>query len=360
MIKFAKRCIKRIIGKAYSIYIKKQQMNMIVNTHHDVSEIGENVFDARKYGFSLSESSILRLNKENIGEYISTWEAYQPRMRNDSHFVMSDDKYVFSMTFGKYIEVPRNYGLIQNGTIIPLDEEINIDNLYEFLLSKNGGVIKDRCGYNGYGVYVLKVVGGKLTYKDKEVTEDEIKKFVSEFKTGIIQSNVIQGSFENEIFDKSINTVRVISMKRKDADYHEVVAALQRIGTERSAPVDNFAQGGGSAPIDIETGMLGSMTCFNSFDDAGKRIFYDVHPDSGAQIQGRVVPHWNDIKQKIADITRKLPFFEYIAWDIVIKNDGIALIETNMKSSLDLFQVHGGMRNSYLGQKYREHGYIKE
>ena len=58
-------------------------------------------------------------------------------------------------------------------------------------------------------------------------------------------------------------------------------------------------------------------------------------------------------------MTNKLPFFEYIAWDIVIKEEGIALIETNMKSRLDLFQAHRGMRNESLGQKYREQGYIR-
>lgn len=348
------------LKKKYRKYCDKKIKEYIINLHHDVTKYGDNIFDARKYDFSLTESNIYKLNNDNYKEYITTWESYQPRMKQTPYFVISDDKYVFSMIFGKYIDVPKSYGLIRSGHIIPLEEEIDIDNLYEFLLSKNGGVIKDRCGSDGFGIYVLKVVDGKLTYKDKEVTEDEVKKFVSEFKTGIIQSNMIQGSFENEIFDKSINTVRVVSMKKKDGDCHEIVAALQRIGTNRSAPVDNFNQGGGSALINIETGEMGSMTWIDSFDENGKRIFYDVHPDTGSQIKGRVVPRWNEVKEKIEDVTRKLPFFGYIAWDIVIKDDGIALIETNMKSSLNVFQVHGGMRNSYLGQKYREHGFIKE
>lgn len=348
------------LKKIYRDYRQKKFKQCIINQHHDVSEIVSNVFDARKYDFSLAESSILRLNKDNVGEYITTWEAYQPRMKETPHFIMSDDKYVFSMTFGKYIEVPETYGIIQNGKVVAVNAEINKDNLYDFLVSKNGGIIKDRCGYNGYGIYVFRAIDGKLTYKDRIVSREDIAKIVESFKTGIIQSSIAQGTFENDIFPDSVNTIRIISMKKKDEDYHEIVAAVQRIGTKRSAPVDNFSQGGGSAPIDIQTGKIGSMSCIDSFDENDERVYYDTHPDNGAQIKGKVVPNWESIKAEIVEVTRKLPYFSMIAWDIAVKDEGIAVIEVNMKSSLNIFQIHGGMRNSYLGQKYREHGFIKE
>lgn len=348
--------LKRIYGKYYSNKFK----NNIINQHHDVSVIAENVFDARKYDFSLAESSILNLNKENVGDYITTWEAYQPRLRETPYFIMADDKYVFSMTFGKFIETPETYAIIQNGTLIPILEKVDEENIYDFLLEKKGGVIKDRCGYNGYGIYVFNVIDGKLTYKGETINKDKIIDIVKGFKAGIVQSNITQGTFENEIFPESVNTVRIISMKQKDKDFHEIVAAVQRIGTKRCAPVDNFSQGGGSCPIDIETGEIGSMSCIDSFDENRKRIYFDVHPDTGAQIKGKVIPNWNNIKSEIIEVTKKLPYFPIIAWDIAVKDDGIAVIEVNMKSSLNIFQIHGGMRNKLLGQKYREHGFIKE
>lgn len=348
-----------ILRRAYRVYSQKKLKKRIVNSHHDVTAISRGVFDGRKYDFSLSESNIYKLDETNYKEYINTWESYQPRVKQTPYFVMSDDKYVFSMTFGNYIEVPKTYAIIQNGRIVAVNENISEENLYDFLVMQNGGVIKDRCGCDGFGIYVLMVSDGMLIYRENVISKEQLLEIVSEFKNGIIQARFEQCNFENELFGKSINTVRVVSIKKKDEDCHEIVAALQRIGTDRSAPVDNFNQGGGSALIDIETGEIGSMTCIDSFDEDGNRIFYEKHPDSGIQIKGKVLPYWSEIKEKIIDVTRKMPFFEYIAWDIVVKEDGIALIETNMKSSLNVFQVHGGMRNDYLGQKYREHGYIK-
>lgn len=349
-----------ILKKRYKKLKEEKLRKKIIDQHYDVSEIYEHAFDARKYGFSMAESSILRLNKENIGEYITTWEAYQPRLMQTPYFMMADDKYVFSMTFGKYIDTPETYAIIQNGEIVSVDEEINVDNIYDILLSKNGGVIKDRCGYNGYNIYVFEEKEGVLLYKGEYISKERMLNIVKGFKHGIIQSSIVQGKFENEIFSQSVNTVRIISMKRKDKDYHEIIAAVQRIGTKRCAPVDNFSQGGGSCPINIETGEIGAMSCIDSFDESGKRIYFDTHPDTGVQIKGRIIPNWDDVKKEIIEVTKKLPYFPIIAWDVAIKDEGIAVIEVNMKSSLNIFQIHGGMRNELLGQKYREHGYIKE
>ncbi|MBR3933209.1 MAG: hypothetical protein IKJ68_04810 [Clostridia bacterium] len=340
---------------------KKQIKNQVVNAHHDVSKFAEsNVADMRKYGFSFSESGVFNLKENDYREYISTYEAYKPRLKSSPYVMISDDKYLFSLVYGKYIDTPKAYALIQDGIVVDLSgKKLDNSNLYDFLLANNGMVIKDRSGCDGFGVYVFNVNGDKITYKNQVINRNELENIIKKFKNGLVQSKVEQGDFENSIYSGSVNTIRVISMRKKNSYEHEVVAALQRIGTKKSMPVDNFNQGGGSALIDIETGEIGSMTCLDSYDDSGKRVFYDIHPDSGSKINGLLIPNWDSIKQTIIDVTRVLPFFEYIAWDIVLKNDGIAVIETNMKSSLNVFQVHGGMRNSFLGQKYREKGYLE-
>lgn len=334
----------------------------VVNAHHNVSVIDPSrVYDARKQGFTLSESALFGLNEKNIGEYITTWEGYQPRLAEKPHFVVSDDKMLFSFAMEGIVEVPRIYAVITAGRVESVsDEELTNSNLYDFFLKNQGGVLKARSGYNGYGIHVYTTDGAALFERGEAVSREAFDKVVAGSKSCLVQNRMEQGAYARGLFEDSVNTLRIISMKTKDSNAHEVVAAVQRIGTRRSAPVDNFSQGGASALIDLETGTLSAMTCIDSYDASGNRVFFDRHPDTGAQIRGITVPDWAGIKRAIADITRKRPFFDLVAWDIVLKDDGIAVIETNMKSTLGVFQVHGGMRSSLLGQKYKEFGYIKD
>ena len=158
--------------------------------------------------------------------------------------------------------------------------------------------------------------------------------------------------------DGTVNTLRIVSIRPEGETRHEIVGALQRIGTDASAPVDNFSQGGLTALIDLDSGVLGKASSGDYFDRDGKRIFLSKHPDTGAQIEGVAVPNWKEIKDKIVEVTEQLPFFEYIAWDLVVRDHGVSVLETNMKSSLNIFQVHGGARNTLLGQTYRKHGWL--
>lgn len=334
--------------------------NVIVNKHHDVSVFDKkDVKDFRKKGFSLAESALYNLTLDNYKDYITTWESYQPRLINNPYFPISDDKYLFYLVYSHFIKTPMVYALISDGEIYWLSEENNGARLLDFFLSHGGGVIKDRGGCDGFGVFVFTVSSsGQLMYNGSAVSLDQIEKIVLGCKKGIVQERVLQGTFENEIYDKSVNTIRIVTMKRKGKEEHEIVAALQRIGNDKSKPVDNFNQGGGSCLINVENGEIGPMKSMLYKDAEGNFLELDSHPDSGTLIKGKKIPNWQEIKYHIIDLTRKLPFFECIAWDVVLQDDGIAVIETNMKSSLNVFQIHQPMRNTLLGEKYREHGWL--
>ncbi|MBQ7578742.1 MAG: hypothetical protein IJT21_10820 [Synergistaceae bacterium] len=353
--------IIKLLRKIYSKYKLSKFRNFIVNSHHNISKIDiNNIADMRKHGFTFTESQTFDLINNDYREYISSWEAYQPRLKDGRYFPISDDKYLFSLVFGNYVRVPENYALINDGRVIPIkSEKINANNLYDYLVKLpkgGGGTIKDRGGCDGYNVYVFSSDGENLFYKGEICTREKFAEIINKFKSGIVQEKITQGKFESAIFDKSINTVRIISIRKtKGSGEHEIFAAVQRIGTNISAPVDNFSQGGGSAIINLETGELGSMKSITLGQNC-----YDYHPDTGAKIKGLIIPGWADLKRKIIDLTAKLPFFDFIAWDIVIQDDGFAVIEINMKSTLNLFQIHGGLRNSKLGQKYAEMGYLEK
>ena len=336
-----------------------KERHKAVNFGNDLlSAVNGPIADRRRQGFSLWDSYCFELNNHDHRDYISTWEAWQPRKNSTPYFKISDDKYLFACVFGPHITVPPTYALIEKGEL--LDVDVRGGDIYDRLRERGGVFLKDRFGSEGFNVVELRAQSDGLYHRDKLLTREDLSDIIRGFPHGIIQGRLAQGQFENGIFAESINTIRVISMRRRDGVEHEVVGAMHRFGTKKSAPVDNFRQGGACARVDIETGRLGKLAAMFDTDREGRHIFRAQHPDTGAQVEGAVIPNWEKLKGLVAELTRKLPFFEYTAWDFAAQDDGFALIEINMKSGLGFFQVHGGARHTPLGEKYREHGYLVE
>lgn len=351
----------KLAKKVYNYQKIRQKRKSMINLKEEENKINyKKTADLRKKGFSPLESYCYDLKLNDYREYISTWEAYQPRIMYNPYFKISDDKYLFSLVFGKYIKVPKTLALIENGKIIDVNsEKMNIDSLYKILKTKEI-IIKDRYGKNGENVYLIKNINNIIYCKNKILTKEGIYEIIRKFSHGIIQEKIEQGDFENEIFDKSINTIRIISIPKKDSNEHEIIGAVQRIAKNEITPVDNFHRGGISALIDINTGIIGKAASLYDVDNDGNHIFYEKHPDTGGKIEGKIIPNWEKLKKFVSEITIKLPFWKFIAWDFVVQNQGFALLEINMKSELNVFQVHGGIRNSLIGKKYRENGWLVE
>ena len=359
------RILKPIYNGLKSVYGKLRERKHrydVVNGNHTVLAVDKKlVADRRREGFSLIDSYCYDLAQNDYHDYVSSWEESQPEKEFNPYGCLSGDKYLFAQVFGQQIKVPMTWALIECGKLIPIEQSaLSEENIYSFFIKMGGGVMKDRFGANGFNVYVFTVDQEKLYYKNKPVSQSELQEIIRQFTHGIVQERIVQGAFENSIFDKSINTVRVLSVKKKGEQSHEVIGALQRIGSMKSAPVDNFNQGGLVAPIDIATGRLGKVAGIFYVDEKGNHLHTEYHPDTGAIIEGKILPHWEKIVDCVSEITRRLPYFDLIAWDFVIQDDSCMLVEINRKSSLNVFQIHGGMRHSLLGEKYREHGFLVE
>ena len=59
------------------------------------------------------------------------------------------------------------------------------------------------------------------------------------------------------------------------------------------------------------------------------------------------------------ELTNKLPYMYFIAWDIIITPNGISVIEANTSSGVNIIQLWGGQRYGELGDFYRHHRAIK-
>ena len=88
-------------------------------------------------------------------------------------------------------------------------------------------------------------------------------------------------------------------------------------------------------------------------------VFYNKHPDTDVQISGKIIPNWVQIKKEIVDLTNKFPYLNFVAWDVLLTNNGIYIIEGNASSGCGMFQMQHGVKNEELGDIYRNYNIIK-
>ena len=131
--------MKKMLRKVYRQYKEFKKKNDVVNDNHSTYVYDKKkVKDYRRKGFSLAESGVFDLRNNDFNSYISTWEATLPSNNVSPYYAVSWDKYLFSVVFGKFIEVPTTFGLIEKGEVIPIDKKgLNRSNLYDFFILLN-------------------------------------------------------------------------------------------------------------------------------------------------------------------------------------------------------------------------------
>ena len=132
------------------------------------------------------------------------------------------------------------------------------------------------------------------------------------------------------LYPHSVNTVRVTTVL-KDNTVHILYAAL-RIGNNGKV-VDNVNNGGMSAPVDLDTGVV-------TMDAVDKEnIIYEKHPMTGTSIKGFAVPYWKETLELCKKAALVTPQIRYCGWDVAICTDGPLFIEANQLPSYELFQI---------------------
>ena len=133
-----------------------------------------------------------------------------------------------------------------------------------------------------------------------------------------------------EFNSSSTNTIRVYTLVEKDKSV-TIVGAVIRIGS-KGACVDNYHSGGVAAAIDIDTGVIATKLV----DINNNR--YILHPTNKAEIIGKHIPNWEELKNNVKKAAMVFPTSRYIGWDICITKDGFEYIEGNYNANPDLLQ----------------------
>ncbi len=159
----------------------------------------------------------------------------------------------------------------------------------------------------------------------------------------LIEQEVVQHIEMNRLCQKSVNTIRVVTLL-KDGEVH-VMYALVRMGSGESY-VDNISSGGMYAPV-----QDGVITAPAFCDKTGE--YYEIHPATGTKLVGFEIPMFREGIELVRRAALVVPEVRYVGWDIAISTDGPVIIEGNTIPSYDMCQNYHHLAERKIGVKPR-------
>jgi hypothetical protein len=151
----------------------------------------------------------------------------------------------------------------------------------------------------------------------------------------------------------ALPTIRIVTCLNEQGE-PEPAIALFRMSIGSNNTVDNMHAGGIAAQPDITTGRLSRASDLGMDARLG---WHSIHPDTGEQIEGRVLPYWEEAKQLAVKAHRAFSDRVVVGWDIAILDDGPILIEGNGNPDMDIIQrfMRVGLKRHRFGELLSYH-----
>lgn len=267
---------------------------------------------------TLRRSGVVGINARNA-RFISR---YNPRRL----FPLVDDKIrCKALCQQSGIPTPELYGIVE--------AHGDLQRLREYLEGHDDFVIKPARGAMGNGVLVIEGREGERFRKPSGALLDEraMRHYVSGILSGLysLSGTVDRAMIEyrvqrHPLFDAlaygGVPDIRVIVFKGIP------VLAMVRLPTQKSDGRANLHQGAIAAGIDMATGTTRSAVQANRL--------VERHPDTGAEVIGVAIPHWEEIL-RIAARSHDVTGLGYIGVDVVLDAHlGPLLLELNARPGL--------------------------
>ena len=309
-------------------------------------------------GFTTKSALIYGLENCNADLYIPD-TAWPRMMRLNGRFGhILDNKLLFHQVLQAYPEhLPANHALILGGRLFPLEGRgggPEHDGL-RFLEERLPVVLKPVGGSASKGIRFLAMREGRLFLNDEPVSSGELKRLVEGFHEYLVCEHVRQHPVLEGMYPHATATVKVLTVRDVDSGEPFIPHACVRVGTDASRPFDALTGGGVTSRIGIEDGRLGKARGLFTPEQQGR----ESHPDTGARIEGVLLPHWGLIRSKLLEMCRALPYLNHLIWDLVVTGDGFRILEGNNHPGLALIQMHCPLlEDPRLRAFYARHGVI--
>ena len=312
---------------------------------------------AARHGFRAYTASWYKFDRHKANNYVSDLQRAATRRITPKYNIVFDDKLVAKLVFGRLVRTPETVAYLDRGMIVDeLGNPLDVDSVIERIRAEGRVVLKPISSARGKGVAVLSIRGDQLC-SDEEIVEDPAA-YLRRCERSFLSTFVVQHPYAAALYPNSVNTLRIVTMRDPDTRQVFVSHALQRIGNDRSAPVDNFSRGGFAVTIDHRTGEL--LRAASGNKASGTVEFIETHPDSGAVIVGQRVPNWQNVLNVATRAHSSFPQAELIGWDFALdENAEPVMIEANATTDVDLIQVHRPMLTDPRVRRFFEfHGIV--
>lgn len=295
-------------------------------------------------GFMARDYALLGLRDGEPAEYLSSLDqaqAISPAV-NPEYADVLESKIAFHLATGPHEPeaVPTFYGVVREGVFHPAPGYDGGGTVGEVVSAEGSAILKPATGTAGRGVSRVKRDMG-FTINGERVDAPDLDAHVGELDGDVVVECVENHEYAAEVVPGSVNTIRVLTCVDPETDSLFVARAVHRFGNgANEGPTDNWSGGGFAAPVDLATGELGKLHTYAP--ETGLCVL-DHHPESGALVNGREVPGWDEVRRTVlavADIHRENP---WVGWDVVVTPDGPVILEGNCAPHLALQQLGGGL-----------------
>jgi hypothetical protein len=250
-------------------------------------------------------------------------------------------------------------GFVRNRRYVPLDDAGAVRPIDELIRSVAEPIVmKPVRGTLGRGIHIIEPLPDGLRVNGRPIAAAEL---VSKLRNEhyVVAPRIQQAAYARTIFAGSLNSIRVMTLIDPTTGLPFIPLAVHRFGADCTAPFDGFPNGGVIAPVDVETGRLGTVIRMRQGE---RRIQLEAHPDTGAQMTGVELPRWADIRAELLALAARMPFLPYIGWDVVITDSGFLINEGNSRPSLRVLQAACGpiLKDERVRRFYRAYGIIAD
>lgn len=300
-------------------------------------------FDASYYRLVGAEEM-----KANYPKYLTNKEYYKMHPINGDYSFWIDDKMTTKHIFSKYNDyLPKYYFQIEEKQILRLPDctkeyPTSAEGVLECLDEVKDMAVKRLVGSCGVGFYRFEKRGDAYYVLGKETSREEMKKLISELNGYLVMEFLENCEELQAIWPNALNTMRML-YAQVDGEI-KLLRSYIRFGTTKSHGVDNVAQGGIMCDVDVKTGCV--WFAFEK-DKNGYASEIKVHPDTQVPLQFKI-PCWEEINQKLVEITKNYAQLSYLGYDVAMTKDGgFRIVEVNSLTSCDAAQV----RQPYLANE---------